>query len=228
MSASGRVSRWGATRRAEHRRPICRRPAGQGEILSNTMSQDSENVGIVKATIDSLNRRDLDRAVEAAHQDFEADWSNSIAPHRGVYRGRDRARQLSRPSSKRGMSSGGTRKSSSRLTRRECWSSAGSGVAVGAAASKWTRAGAQLWTITGGRDPERQALPVESRRFRSHGACASMTTLEAVGLARSCASHVQCVIHRSMSGESHSRPSRAGGPRPPTPAGTQRPVKRAR
>jgi ketosteroid isomerase-like protein len=58
------------------------------------MSRESENVQIVKGAIDSLNRRDLDQAVEAAHEDFEADWSNSIAPHRGVYRGRERAREL--------------------------------------------------------------------------------------------------------------------------------------
>jgi ketosteroid isomerase-like protein len=58
------------------------------------MSAETGNVEIVRATIDALNRRDLDRAVEAAHEDFEADWSNSIAPHRGVYRGRERAREL--------------------------------------------------------------------------------------------------------------------------------------
>jgi ketosteroid isomerase-like protein len=58
------------------------------------MSPESENVEIVRATIDSLNRGDLDRALEAAHEDFEADWSNSIAPHGGVYRGREQAREL--------------------------------------------------------------------------------------------------------------------------------------
>ncbi|OLE37427.1 MAG: hypothetical protein AUG48_04535 [Actinobacteria bacterium 13_1_20CM_3_68_9] len=56
------------------------------------MSQ--ENVELVMGTIDSINRRDLDQAVEAAHNDFEADWSNSIAPHSGVYRGREQARRL--------------------------------------------------------------------------------------------------------------------------------------
>jgi ketosteroid isomerase-like protein len=56
------------------------------------MSQ--ENVEIVRATIDSINGRDLDQALEAAHEDFEADWSNSIAPHGGVYRGRERVREL--------------------------------------------------------------------------------------------------------------------------------------
>jgi ketosteroid isomerase-like protein len=56
------------------------------------MSQ--ENVELVRGTIDSLNRRDLDRVLEAAHEDFEADWLNSIAPHSGVHRGRERAREL--------------------------------------------------------------------------------------------------------------------------------------
>ena len=56
------------------------------------MSQ--ENIEIVRATIEAINRGDLDQALEAAHEDFEADWSNSIGPHRGVYRGRERARGL--------------------------------------------------------------------------------------------------------------------------------------
>ena len=56
------------------------------------MSQ--ENIEIVRATIDSINGGDLDQALEAAHEDFEADWSNSIAPHGGVYRGRERVREL--------------------------------------------------------------------------------------------------------------------------------------
>jgi ketosteroid isomerase-like protein len=56
------------------------------------MSQ--ENVELVRGAIDSINRRDLDQAIEAAHDDFEADWSNSIAPHGGVYRGREQARVL--------------------------------------------------------------------------------------------------------------------------------------
>jgi ketosteroid isomerase-like protein len=52
------------------------------------------NFEIVRAIIDSLNKRDLAQALEAAHEEFEADWSNSIAPHGGVYRGRERAREL--------------------------------------------------------------------------------------------------------------------------------------
>jgi ketosteroid isomerase-like protein len=56
------------------------------------MSQ--ENVEIVRATTEAINRGDLDQALEAAHEDFEADWSNSIAPHGGVYQGRERVREL--------------------------------------------------------------------------------------------------------------------------------------
>jgi ketosteroid isomerase-like protein len=51
-----------------------------------------ENVEVVKETIEALNRGDLDRVTEAAHEDLELDWSNSIAPHRGIYRGRETAR----------------------------------------------------------------------------------------------------------------------------------------
>jgi ketosteroid isomerase-like protein len=59
------------------------------------MSHKNDNVRIVRTTIASINSRDLDRALEAADQDFEADWSNSIAPQGGgVYRGRERAREL--------------------------------------------------------------------------------------------------------------------------------------
>ena len=78
------------------------------------MSQ--ENVELVRRTIDALNRREIDQAAEAAHGDFEADWSNSIAPHGGVYRGRERARDSSRPSSRRGTSSAGSLRRSSRWT----------------------------------------------------------------------------------------------------------------
>jgi ketosteroid isomerase-like protein len=58
------------------------------------MSPESENVEIVREILDSINAGDLDRALEAAQEDFEADWSNSIAPHHGVYRGRQQARDL--------------------------------------------------------------------------------------------------------------------------------------
>jgi ketosteroid isomerase-like protein len=50
------------------------------------MSQ--ENVEMVRRAIDSVNRGDIRLAMEEADDDFEADWSNSIGPLNGVYRGR--------------------------------------------------------------------------------------------------------------------------------------------
>jgi ketosteroid isomerase-like protein len=51
------------------------------------MSQ--ENVEIVLRALDSINRGDIDGALEAAADDFEMDWSNSIGPLKGVHRGRE-------------------------------------------------------------------------------------------------------------------------------------------
>ena len=51
------------------------------------MSQ--ENVDIVLHALDSINRGDIDGALEAAADDFEMDWSNSIGPLKGVHRGRE-------------------------------------------------------------------------------------------------------------------------------------------
>jgi ketosteroid isomerase-like protein len=56
------------------------------------MSQ--ENVELVRGIIDAINRGDIDSATEAAHRDFEADWSNSRGPLSGVYRGREQVREL--------------------------------------------------------------------------------------------------------------------------------------
>jgi ketosteroid isomerase-like protein len=50
------------------------------------MSQ--ENVEIVRRIIESTNRGDIDAALEEAADDYEMDWSNSIGPLKGVYRGR--------------------------------------------------------------------------------------------------------------------------------------------
>lgn len=44
-----------------------------------------ENVEIVRAGIDALNRGDIDAALEDAAPDFEFDLSRSIGPQRGVY-----------------------------------------------------------------------------------------------------------------------------------------------
>jgi ketosteroid isomerase-like protein len=50
------------------------------------MSQ--ENVELVRRTIDLFNAKEIDQALERVHDDFEMDWSNSIGPLKGVYRGR--------------------------------------------------------------------------------------------------------------------------------------------
>jgi ketosteroid isomerase-like protein len=50
------------------------------------MSQ--ENVELVRRAIDFFNARAIDRALEEARDDFEMDWSNSIGPLKGIYRGR--------------------------------------------------------------------------------------------------------------------------------------------
>ncbi len=44
-----------------------------------------ENVEIVRAVIEAVNRRDLDAAFDHMTRDFEYDNSRSIGPNRGVY-----------------------------------------------------------------------------------------------------------------------------------------------
>ena len=44
---------------------------------------------MVRRAIDSVNRGDFRLAMEDTADDFEMDWSNSIGPLRGVYRGRE-------------------------------------------------------------------------------------------------------------------------------------------
>jgi ketosteroid isomerase-like protein len=52
-----------------------------------------ENVEIVRRSFDAINRGDIDRALDEATDDFEMDWSNSIGPAKGIYRGREQARE---------------------------------------------------------------------------------------------------------------------------------------
>jgi ketosteroid isomerase-like protein len=53
-----------------------------------------ENVEIVRRTIDLFNAGEIHRAMEQVRDDFEVDWSNSIGPHKGIYRGRSEALRL--------------------------------------------------------------------------------------------------------------------------------------
>jgi ketosteroid isomerase-like protein len=53
-----------------------------------------ENVEIVRKAIALLNRGDVDRALEPFSQDFLMDWSNSIGPAKGIYRGIEEIREV--------------------------------------------------------------------------------------------------------------------------------------
>ena len=52
-----------------------------------------ENIAIVRAIWDAVNRGDLDEAFEYAPDDFVADWSGSEAPESGIYRGREAVKE---------------------------------------------------------------------------------------------------------------------------------------
>ena len=56
------------------------------------MSQ--ENVEIVRRAIAALNRRGIDQVLTEADDDFVIDWSNSIGPAKGVYRGEAEIRRF--------------------------------------------------------------------------------------------------------------------------------------
>ena len=50
--------------------------------------EESANVEKVKTAIDAFNRRDVEALTALGNAaDFEYDWSRSMAPNRGVYRG---------------------------------------------------------------------------------------------------------------------------------------------
>ena|SRR5688572_30740614 len=52
------------------------------------------NVDLVRRIFESVNRGDADGALAAASDDFEMDWSTSIGPAKGVYRGREQVREV--------------------------------------------------------------------------------------------------------------------------------------
>jgi ketosteroid isomerase-like protein len=53
-----------------------------------------ENVELVRRTIDLFNAREIEQALDGMHDDFVMDWSNSIGPLKGIYRGRQGALKL--------------------------------------------------------------------------------------------------------------------------------------
>ena len=44
-----------------------------------------ENVEIVRAAFEAINRRDVDAMLTDAAPDFELDWSRAVGPQRGVF-----------------------------------------------------------------------------------------------------------------------------------------------
>jgi ketosteroid isomerase-like protein len=53
-----------------------------------------ENVATVRAIFDAINRGALDEAFEHVPEDFVVDWSESVAPESGVYRGLDEFKRV--------------------------------------------------------------------------------------------------------------------------------------
>jgi hypothetical protein len=53
-----------------------------------------ENVELVRRTIGLFNAREIERALDLVPDDFEMDWSNSIGPLKGIYRGRQEVVRL--------------------------------------------------------------------------------------------------------------------------------------
>ncbi len=54
----------------------------------------ADNVETVHRVYEAFNEGDFERALEATHPDFTLDWSNSIGPMKGVYRGREQTLDL--------------------------------------------------------------------------------------------------------------------------------------
>src|SRR4051812_7808812 len=59
---------------------------------ARAMSQ--ENVELLREAIESINRGDFLLAIDHTADDFEMDWSNSIGPLKGIYRGREQVNAL--------------------------------------------------------------------------------------------------------------------------------------
>ena len=62
--------------------------------LPVTLSAEAQ-IKIVKKAIDAFNRRDTDAMIALGPgEDFEYDWTRSIAPNRGIYRGIEGMREF--------------------------------------------------------------------------------------------------------------------------------------
>jgi ketosteroid isomerase-like protein len=56
------------------------------------MSQ--ENVELVRRLYGALSRQDIEAALDECDDDMEYDWSRSVGPFKGIYRGRDEIRAM--------------------------------------------------------------------------------------------------------------------------------------
>jgi ketosteroid isomerase-like protein len=54
---------------------------------SSSASWAEANLKTARAAVDAFNRRDVDAMMALGHDDFVYDWSRSMAPNRGIYRG---------------------------------------------------------------------------------------------------------------------------------------------
>ena len=59
-----------------------------------TSSSDDAQIEVVKKAIDAFNRRDTEAMLALGSDDFVYDWTRSIAPNRGTYRGLDGIREF--------------------------------------------------------------------------------------------------------------------------------------
>jgi ketosteroid isomerase-like protein len=59
-----------------------------------TSSSEEAQIEVVKKAIDAFNRRDTEAMLALGSDDFVYDWTRSIAPNRGTYRGLDGIREF--------------------------------------------------------------------------------------------------------------------------------------
>ncbi len=65
---------------------------------------------------DLFNAKEIEQALDLVDDDLDMDWTNSIGPLKGVYRGREGLSSSGNPSWTHGSPCAGTRKRSSRST----------------------------------------------------------------------------------------------------------------
>jgi ketosteroid isomerase-like protein len=58
-------------------------------IATASLETDEERIAFVKHVMEAFNRRDIGALADLAGPNFEYDWTRSIGPLAGVYRGRE-------------------------------------------------------------------------------------------------------------------------------------------